>query len=254
MNAVSRLGLLWIAAVGFAATLSGAEIKGKVTRANGETVEVSTDSQWVPITGDRAEIYYNIPGLDEPVHVAAGRVASVSAGAIRITIDRHSGTIERNHLARITSNRPRRRGSVTESSQPLPASQPQSDGRRISSGEAAPRQDFQSNTMFIEEKKTPTPLDAADKITGTVTMGDNRRVSIRSDSKLRANLGDKAEIFSKNAGSNSLTHVAFGHVDAIDGYETYDHISIEIERADRDVAPGQFVLIKSKNPRTRPAN
>jgi hypothetical protein len=113
-----------------------------------------------------------------------------------------------------------------------------------------PRSTPSSETAFVEDKKTETPLDSADAITGTVTMGDNRHAVVRSDAKSHANLQDKTEFFIKSSGSNALKRIASGRVFAIDDYgSSFDTLTIDIDHANGEAAPGQFVRIISKNPR-----
>jgi WD40 repeat protein len=85
-----------------------AEIEGKVIRVSDGAVEVATDSELFPNPGDQAVIYYKIPGLDDPVQVASGRVFKLEGKSIHIKIEQPAPKPASGQLARIISEHPRR--------------------------------------------------------------------------------------------------------------------------------------------------
>jgi Tol biopolymer transport system component len=86
--------------------LVSAEIKGRVVEVKDDIVHLATDSEYLPAIGDPVEIYFVVPGLDDSVQVATGRVTQIDANLVRAKIDRVIGTLGKNQLARITSERP----------------------------------------------------------------------------------------------------------------------------------------------------
>jgi len=90
----------------------GAEIKGKVAEATEKTVRIVTDSDLLPNIGDKVEIYFEIPGLDDAVQVGTGLVTAVDANSITATIGETKTQLTRNQLARVTSASPRKRSEL----------------------------------------------------------------------------------------------------------------------------------------------
>jgi uncharacterized protein (TIGR03067 family) len=88
-------------AVAAATSLHAAEITGKVRDASGDAATVVLDGDALPAVGDSAEIYFKVPGADEEIAVASGKVVSVDAKVVKIKIEKTSGTLEKDQLARI---------------------------------------------------------------------------------------------------------------------------------------------------------
>jgi hypothetical protein len=97
---------------------TAAEITGKVRDAGADNVTVVIDGEAMPAVGDTAEIYFKVPGVDEDISVASGTVASVEAKVVRIKIEKTTGTIEKDQLARIKSAS----SPTTAGASPSPAS------------------------------------------------------------------------------------------------------------------------------------
>jgi hypothetical protein len=160
-----------------AADVSGAEIKGKVIQIQGGTVEVKTNSALLPNPGDQAEIYFKIPGLSEVAHVASGRVSDIAGDSIHVAIDEAAAQIVNGQFVRIASDRPRTRGSFSESRGPAsadrsdtavaPSEQNQfraTNGPRFAEPDPNTRQPVPANgsdTVFVlpedEPQQTETP-------------------------------------------------------------------------------------------------
>lgn len=90
-------------AVAAAASLSAAEITGKVRDASGDAATVVIDGDTLPAVGDSAEIFFKIPGADEEISVASGKVTAVDAKVVKLKIEKTTGTVEKDQLARIKS-------------------------------------------------------------------------------------------------------------------------------------------------------
>lgn len=86
-----------------ASSLSAADITGKVRDASGDTATVVIDGDTLPAVGDSAEIFFKIPGADEEISVASGKVAAVDAKVVKIKIEKTTGTVEKDQLVRIKS-------------------------------------------------------------------------------------------------------------------------------------------------------
>ena len=90
-------------ALAAASALSAAEITGKVRDASGDAATVVVDGDALPAVGDSVEIYFKVPGADEEISVASGKVAAVDAKVVNIKIEKSTGTIAKDQLARIKS-------------------------------------------------------------------------------------------------------------------------------------------------------
>ena len=96
-------GGLIVLALAAASSLSAAEITGKVRDASGDAATIVIDGDALPAVGDSAEIFFKLPGVEEEISVASGKVASVEAKVVKIKIEKTTGTIEKDHFARIKS-------------------------------------------------------------------------------------------------------------------------------------------------------
>jgi hypothetical protein len=107
-------------ALSAASSLRAAEITGKVRDAGVDSATVVIDGEALPAVGDSAEIFFKLPGADEEISVASGKVAAVEAKVVKLKIEKTTGTIEKDQLARIKS------GSTptTAVASPTPAASP----------------------------------------------------------------------------------------------------------------------------------
>lgn len=149
-----RLRIHLAMSVAFVVCLVGtgmaAEITGKVVEATATTARISTESDLVPNPGDAVEIYFEIPGLDEPVSVASGKVRSAGdGGTIDVTIDKSSGQVAPDHLVRITSAAPKRRGASPATDAPPPTG---SVGAALTGPDAATRQLLPAVAKLLPER------------------------------------------------------------------------------------------------------
>jgi hypothetical protein len=110
----TRVSLLatFITATAIASTTSAAEIAGTVQSATAEYATVTADSDLMPSPGDKAEIFFKVPGADVDVSVASGHVYEITGANIMVKIDNASGTVAKSQLVRITSPNAKNKGDA----------------------------------------------------------------------------------------------------------------------------------------------
>lgn len=97
---------------GTLAALDGAraaDLFATVRAVTGETVALTMDDDLLPEAGDKVEVFFKLAGAEDEVSVANGRVTKAEDDAVEIRIEEATGAVEKNHLARITSEKPRAR-------------------------------------------------------------------------------------------------------------------------------------------------
>lgn len=105
--------------------LSAADITGTVQSATAEYATVSSDSPLVPLPGDKAEIFFKIPGADTEISVASGYVYEITGGNIMVKIDSATGTVAKDQLVRINSPNPKtKEASAGATAAPAPSNAP----------------------------------------------------------------------------------------------------------------------------------
>jgi hypothetical protein len=83
-------------------TALAAEVTGTVTEVTGDTIVITTDA---PVgAGDRVEIYFEIPGVEELVKVGSGRVVGVESGRIVARIEQYTGKLAIGQIAKIQAS------------------------------------------------------------------------------------------------------------------------------------------------------
>lgn len=92
-----------------ASPIYGAELSATVREVRGDLASLTMDADLLPAVGEKAEIFFRLAGADDEVSVANGRVAKAEDDAVEIKIEEATGVVEKNHLARITSEKPRPR-------------------------------------------------------------------------------------------------------------------------------------------------
>ena len=126
MTLLKQSWLIFLA-LATASSLPAAEITGKVRDSSADAATVAIDGDALPAVGDSAEIFFKVPGADEEISVASGSVAAVDAKVVKIKIEKSTGTIEKDQLARIKS------GSAPTLS-PIPTAPRSSHGESNSTG------------------------------------------------------------------------------------------------------------------------
>ncbi len=105
--------------------LSAADIAGIVQNAIPEYATVTTNSDLIPLPGDKVEIFFKIPGADAEISVASGHVYEITGGNIMVKIDNATGTVAKDQLVRINSPNPKKKEAVTSAtSAPATSSSP----------------------------------------------------------------------------------------------------------------------------------
>ena len=88
-------GLIVVAALALVSGRShAAEITGTVRAVSGNPVTVAIEGEILPSVGDKTEILFKVPGADEPISVATGKVEKVDGASVQVKIENAIGTIE----------------------------------------------------------------------------------------------------------------------------------------------------------------
>jgi hypothetical protein len=101
---------LW--AVTFAGLLTqgtfaaAAEIRGTVSGYGNGIAQVTTDSEWLPQVGDKAEIMMELKSLKTTALVTTGKVSQLSGITIAIQVDNAKASVQSGQLVKITSEHP----------------------------------------------------------------------------------------------------------------------------------------------------
>ena len=101
------------------ATAVAANPTGVVRAVNGDLVTIENNGDALPAVGDKAEIFFQLAGTDSEVSVATGRVQESAPGKIIVKIEKTSGTVEADQLARFITA-----GSQNPNATSAPASSP----------------------------------------------------------------------------------------------------------------------------------
>jgi WD40 repeat protein len=119
----------------FVATAQAVEIGGAVREANGGLAEITVSGDVVPAVGDAAEIYFKIPGGDDEVPVAKGKVTAVAGPSVSVKIEEASGNVAKDQLVRFNSEQPQNTQPVPKSDAPITAP---SNGATVAGANAPP--------------------------------------------------------------------------------------------------------------------
>jgi hypothetical protein len=157
-----RHAILSVLAVvfGMAQQIGAAEIRGHVQTSAGDTAAIIVDGDSVPSPGDAATIFFKLPGTDDEVLVATGKVTGVAGDSVTVKIDDAKGKVEKGQLARIVSDNPQKRsGPAAASSPAVPA--PEAETIRASlvgrwAGSA--RDGLKGTVVFKEDGTVVMPL------------------------------------------------------------------------------------------------
>src|SRR5687767_9052468 len=83
---VISLGLL-------ASSASSEELKGKVTAVNETSIEVSTDSEYLPNVSDKVEIFIELKVIKSTALVTTGTVTELKGNSILVRIDNPKASV-----------------------------------------------------------------------------------------------------------------------------------------------------------------
>ena len=101
------------------------ELRGRIVRASGQQAEIKLESAGLPGVGDKTTIYFRLPVVDEEVLVGTGKVTSIAGEVVTATIDDLKGTLQKDQLARIESQKPSAQSSsLPMTTGPSPARSP----------------------------------------------------------------------------------------------------------------------------------
>ena len=103
VSITSRVSLIMVTAI---AATHGAVLNGIVAETGEKTVRVTLEGEIEPGIGDSATIYFNLPGVEDEVIVATGKVAKVEALFATIAIEERHASPEKGHLVKIRSANP----------------------------------------------------------------------------------------------------------------------------------------------------
>ena len=91
------------------------EIKGTVRSATADAATIAIEGESAPNAGDPVEIYFKLPGADTEISVGRGKVTAVRGDSVEAKIDKATGTVAKDQLARITSQKPQKRTAIAAS-------------------------------------------------------------------------------------------------------------------------------------------
>jgi outer membrane protein len=150
-----------------AVNLRAVELRGTVQQSAGNRASVALEGDALPVAGDKAEIFFKLPGTDEDISVATARVEKIEGDSVQLTIENATGEVAKDQLVRITSANPQKRGAVTPATKSSATPATAATGAPTpSAGEAATGRNpsfafVNMNTLFKGYSKTK---DAEEKI------------------------------------------------------------------------------------------
>lgn len=90
-------------------TADAIEISGTVRSATDKYATIVSDSDLVPAPGDKVAIFFKLPGSKTEISVANGHVYEITGPNIMVEIEKATGTVAKDQLARITSPNPKKK-------------------------------------------------------------------------------------------------------------------------------------------------
>lgn len=148
-----RYPILSVLAVvfGMAQQIGAAEIRGHVQTSAGDTAAIIVDGDTVPNISDPATIFFKLPGTDDEVLVANGKVTGIAGDSVTVKIDDAKGKVEKNQLVRITSANPKAKDARSIPSSP-PSAPAQSEAPGPRRGKLIRTEDFSKTSPRRTEK------------------------------------------------------------------------------------------------------
>lgn len=111
--------VLLLAAFACSARVGAVEIEGTVRSVTGEKATIAMKSDLLPNVGDAVEVFFKLPGAEEEISVGSGKVSAVNADSVEAKIDKATGTVAKDQLAKITSTNPQKRNAAAAESPQL---------------------------------------------------------------------------------------------------------------------------------------
>jgi hypothetical protein len=93
-------------------TARAVEIRGTVRSATANSVTIGIEGESTPSVGDPVEIFFKMPGVDEEISVGTGKVTAVAGDSVEANIDKATGTVSKDQLAKIISEKPAKKGTT----------------------------------------------------------------------------------------------------------------------------------------------
>jgi hypothetical protein len=147
-----KLALLCVAvALMPAFQLAAEEISGVVQSSTEKYATVRSTSELVPRPGDKAKIYFKLPGTDTEISVASGHVYEITGPNIMVQIDKASGSVAKDQLVRISSRTPMKQNA-------------NASDQSATGGDAAAVQDIEQVIRKINEAWEENDVAALDKL------------------------------------------------------------------------------------------
>ena len=150
------------------ARVDAVEIKGTVRSATATTATIATEGEFAPNIGDPVEVFFKLSGTDTEISVASGKVSTVKADVIEARIDKATGTLSKDQLARITSAKPQKRSAAATTQSP-----PAGSGEKQISATAGRNPSFAFVNMDNLFKQHPKTKSAEAKINEDKTAAKN---------------------------------------------------------------------------------
>ena len=102
----SVVATLWLVGVSV-----GEEIDGRIERVDGRVLQITTQSEFLPVAGDRLDIFVSVPGVGE-AKVGTATIGKVDGDEIQAQVDNATGRIAAGQSVKIRSAKPVRRAGV----------------------------------------------------------------------------------------------------------------------------------------------
>jgi hypothetical protein len=148
------------ALLGCSAIAVGAEIRGTVQTASGETATIAIEGESAPNVGDPVEIFFKLPGADEEISVGSGKVTAVNADIVEAKIEKATGTVSKDQLVRINSqNRQKRTAALSTPAQTQSTATPTRQGPPAVEPSASSFEGIPP-TQIVFDDLSPGPLPA----------------------------------------------------------------------------------------------
>lgn len=150
---------------------TAADINGVVQSSTVKYATVTSTSNLVPTPGDKAKIYFKLPGVDSEISVATGHVYEITGPNIMVQIDQATGTVAKNQLVRITSTNPKKKGEV-QAAAGSPSASPAKPAPGLGSATPAARttpSPLGSVSSAVTRSTTPQPGTSPSATAGSKT-------------------------------------------------------------------------------------
>ena len=150
------------------AQVRAVDINGTVTEAQGDTVQITTQSDVLPNLGDTVSVFFRIPGTDDEIVVGSGSVTAIKGEVIGAKIEKATGQPQKGQLARITSEKS---DAKLRSAPAAPSPQPTVPALTEASPEDATRTKAAAEDLETEDLETCRQAAEKGDAAAQVTLG-----------------------------------------------------------------------------------